>query len=294
MQTILTVKAPAKINFSLNICGKREDGYHLLQSLVAFTKLSDELVFSWADASFDTPIALNVSSEFALPEDFITNNLVTKAAHALLETCGKRKFRPVHIHIHKNIPLGAGLGGGSADAAAALKALNSIWQLNLNIGALSDIAATFGSDIAACLYSRPLWMEDTGNILTAVTLKLPPYILLAHPRIHACTRNVYGAFDRDYKNAETLPAKLSREHLATYLTTHGNDLETPAISLYPQIATLLKALRQLPHAQYARMSGSGSACFACFDHLAEAMQAEAALKKQFPDDWIMITEPHPH
>ena len=155
------VFAPAKINLFLHVGGKRADGYHALESLVVFARAGDELAFERADE-----FSLTIDGPFAaalLPDP---DNLVLKAARALAALAGVRKG--ARIALTKNLPVASGIGGGSADAAAALRGLNVLWQMHLPPEELRTIAAQIGSDVPVCVESKPAWMEGRGEKVTAL------------------------------------------------------------------------------------------------------------------------------
>lgn len=266
----LTVKAPAKINWSLSICGDLPGGYHALDMLMQSIELCDILTFE--SARF---LTLNVNGQ-RLPSG--DRNLVIRAANALNDTMGTRKG--AHITLKKNIPARAGLGGGSADCAAALIALNRLWGFNLPLKTLQQIGLTLGADVPFCLQQGLCRAQGVGEILTP--LENAPAIPLAMitPGGGLSTPAVFKAWnDGGYPMTPVdtcglADALISGDFTRAQALSH-NDLEAPAISLMPEIGELIEKFRSLG-AAFVRMTGSGSTVFAAFktDEQARAAAAE--------------------
>ena len=243
------VQAFAKINLTLEVYGKRPDGYHALRSLVLPISLADTLEIELADR-------LTTDTGFA-------DDLILKAARIL------GGGRGASVKVAKRIPVGGGLGGGSADAAAALKGLNELWGLGKTLEELMAIGAQVGSDVPALIYGKPCIMEGRGEIVKPLPDKLqaafaaPLALVLANPGVNSSTREVY---------ANCTP-RLDFSAEKEYNTTPINDLEAPALRLYPQIGEL-KALMGAG----AMMSGSGSTVFKIVASEAEALAVRDALR----------------
>ncbi len=269
--------APAKINLSLHVTGRRADGYHLLDSVVAFAGAHDVVTATQADT-----LSLSVAGPFApaLAQD--PDNLVLRAARALAEAAGVPPRAA--LHLEKNLPVASGIGGGSADAAATLRALSRLWNLVTPQDAIYAIAARLGADVPVCVASRACRMSGIGEILTPVP-KLPECgLLLANPGVALATQSVFRARAAAFSPPLALPeAWPDAAALAATLTRAGNDLQPPAIVLCPAIGTLLADLAAHPGALLARMSGSGATCFALFATAAEAQGAAAVLAQ--PGRW---------
>lgn len=271
--------APAKLNLYLHITGRRPDGYHLLDSLIVFVDLCDVL-----EAVPSNDITLRLRGPFAAGVDPGEGNLVMRAARLLRETTGMRAGAAMTLH--KHIPVGAGVGGGSADAAAALRLLMRLWDARLSQAALYALAARLGSDVPACLASQPCRVAGVGDVLGKARLDCPIYVVLAHPGRPLLTAEVYRAFDGAYTAASPFDcAGLSAADMAICLRQRRNDLEPPALCLLPEVGEVLSALNNLPACLLARMSGSGSACFALFAARAEAEEAAARLRAEHPRWW---------
>lgn len=275
--------ARAKINLFLHVGTRREDGFHPLQSLAIFTAFGDHLTVEEADE-----LSLKVEGPFAAA---LTDgdNLVLKAARALAAHGG----RPAgaKITLTKNLPVASGMGGGSADAAAALRLLAELWQLDLDESVLCEIAKELGSDIPVCVSSAPAFMEGRGEILTPLSAlpRLP--MLLVNPGIAVPTKDVFANL-KDRRGAEmTLPRGRFNDlaDLLRFLEATGNDLEAPALALQPVIGEVLSSLRSMPGALFTRMSGSGATCFALMPDDGGCARAAAALKEKHPGWWVQPT-----
>ena len=283
MSAVLVEKAPAKINLTLRVLGRRADGYHRLESLVAFADLADTLSLQpGGDA------ALDITGPFAAACGPVAGNLVLKALAALRErVAGLNAGRFV---LEKNIPVAAGLGGGSADAAAVLRLLARANSLAPDDPRLAEAAPAVGADVPVCLESHARIMRGVGEELS-VTLELPPLAaLLVNPGVPLATRDVFARFAGNQDGKKSL-AGVPRERAALieWLGAHGNNLTPSAIACVPVIADVLQTLGALPGARLARMSGSGPTCFALFASPGEATAAAQRLKTERKDWWVCPT-----
>jgi 4-diphosphocytidyl-2-C-methyl-D-erythritol kinase len=275
-------QAPAKINLTLRVLARRADGYHELESLVAFAGLADTLTLREGDA------ALDVAGPFAAACGAAADNLVLRALGALRErVAGLQGGR---FQLEKNIPVAAGLGGGSADAAAALRLLARRNGLAPADPRLAAAALAVGADVPVCLDARARVMRGIGGELSA-PLALPPLsALLVNPGVALATREVFARFALRQDGKPSLVAvPREREALFAWLGEHGNDLTDAAIAGAPAIAGVLQALAGLPGARLARMSGSGPTCFALFASPAEAQAAARRLKAEREEWWVCPT-----
>ncbi len=256
--------APAKVNLTLHITGRRDDGYHLLDSLVVFADIGD-VVFVDRDGA----AGLDISGPEARELTDGADNLVARAA-------GLMGAAPA-IRLVKNLPVASGIGGGSADAAAVLRGLG---------GNVPDAGLSLGADVPVCLASRPARMQGIGDILTPVDAVPPGMgIVLVNPRVPVAT----GAIFQALKTAENpamgaIPADLDPKAFAQWLGTQRNDLEPPAIAHTPVIAEVLAALGR--SAMMARMSGSGATCFGLYPDVKSAHKAAYFLGTETDDWWI--------
>jgi 4-diphosphocytidyl-2-C-methyl-D-erythritol kinase len=278
----LRITAPAKVNLSLHVTGKRDDGYHLLDSLVAFTEFGDVLTIDHA-----SECTLAVSGEFAvaLQGESAEHNLVLKAARLLQKTA--HIHNGVHITLEKKIPVGAGLGGGSADAAAALVGLRRFWNIDCADQVLFDIAKQLGSDVPVCLNSRSVWMRGIGDQLSAAELPGEWWLVLVNPRAALLTEDVFGRFGGVYKPEGQAVSPIA--DIAGFLHTLDNDLQAPAISLMPVIGELLQRLSATAGCRIARMTGSGATCFGLYGSQHEAQQAHNEILQTKPQWWAVAS-----
>jgi 4-diphosphocytidyl-2-C-methyl-D-erythritol kinase len=280
--TTLRDTGRAKLNLTLEVLGRRADGFHELNSLVAFAKLGDELELEPGGV-----LELEVEGPFAAALG--RDNLILAAAEAASAKVPGLKLG--RFRLIKKLPVAAGLGGGSADAAAALRLI-----ARANPGVLPDqtigsIAARLGSDVTACLLSRPALMTGRGEKVEPVAGFPTCGVLLANPGIRLSSAAVYGELRADDLRAPPLggegaPDFHGFEQLVAYALPRGNDLEAPAARLVPEIRGMLVSLLALPGARIVRLSGSGPTCFTLFASEDDARRAGARLAAEFPNWWI--------
>lgn len=280
------VLAPAKVNLTLHVLGRRADGFHELESVVAFAPFGDELTLH------PGALGLEVSGPTAEGAGPLDDNLVLRAVRAL--EARVEGLRPGRFTLRKELPSGAGLGGGSADAAAALRLIATANGLSLDDARLHDAARATGADIPVCIDPRPRVMHGVGDILSK-PLALPPLgILVVHPGFPLPTGPVFKALGLapgerhaagDCADAGgALPA--DRTAFLAWLASRRNDLEPPAIATAPAVADVIAAIRGLPGCRLARMSGSGSACFGLFDDGDAAAHAARQVAAARPAWWV--------
>jgi 4-diphosphocytidyl-2-C-methyl-D-erythritol kinase len=283
----LVASAPAKINLTLRVIGRRADGYHDIESVVAFADLCDRLSLTPTDE-----LALAVVGPGAGQTGIDAENLVLKASRALAARVAGIKLGA--FRLEKHIPVAAGLGGGSTDAAAALRLLAQINNLATDDPRLLEAAGATGADVPVCLDPRPRLMRGIGDILSAPLLLPRLSAVLANPGVALSTKLVFSGWTHSAHPAQPLdPAVLAmmqnEEQLLDWLAGQPNDLEAPAIALAPAIAEVLAALRILPSCRLARMSGSGATCFALFSSAAQSAAAAEILRAKFPQWWVAET-----
>ena len=249
----MTVEANAKVNFSLEVYGRRADGYHELRSVVLPIALADVLAIEPAADG-------EISSDTGYGED----DLVVRAARALQAACPSAAGKGAKVHVEKRIPAGGGLGGGSADAAATLRALNDAWGLGLAPEALAEIGAAAGSDVPALVlaqhYRAPVLMEGRGERVRLLDVDeraklaidgLGEWMVLANPGVESSTAEVYS---------RCTPREKAESGAFDASAAPVNDLQAAACAIHPEIATALAAL-MLAGARGTMMSGSGSTVF---------------------------------
>jgi 4-diphosphocytidyl-2-C-methyl-D-erythritol kinase len=282
----VTIAAPAKLNLYLRVVGRRPDGYHELDSLVAFAELGDVVRAAPSNEltlTLDGPFA-GALSHAGPPAD----NLVLRAARALAQLTGVRVG--ARLTLTKTLPVASGIGGGSADAAAALRALIVLWGIDPEPTALHALALALGADVPVCLAGSACRLQGIGERLTQLE-RLPSLpLLLVNPGRPLATKDVFGARIGAYSAPlETLPAAPDATALAALVRAGGNDLEAPARAQLPVIAEILAALRAAPGCRVAAMSGSGATCFGLFDRAESAALAEAYLRAAQPAWWAAAT-----
>ena len=256
--------APAKVNLTLQVTGQRNDGYHLLDSLVVFADIGDRLWFTP-----DTALSIELSGPFAAGVPTDAANLIWQAAD-LAGWTG-------HIHLEKNLPHGAGIGSGSSDAAAVLRAL----------GYRGEGALTLGADVPVCILPQAQRMRGIGEHLTAVPQFPRLNAVLVNPNVPLSTPPVFKALHQKENPAmpEPLPSFTSAQSVAAWLQGTRNDLQTPALSIAPEIAEVLTSLDET-NPQLSRMSGSGATCFTLYETAEDAQSAAHILHNEHPSWWV--------
>ncbi len=276
--------ARAKLNLYLRVVGRRADGYHLLDSLVAFCDLADTISVTPAGdltLTIDGPLAGAIASE---PAD---NNLALRAARAL---AGRAGVAPkAAIHLTKRIPVAAGLGGGSADAAATLLALVDLWRVAMPEEELFDLAATLGADVPMCLAGQTAQVSGIGERVGPAVALPAAAVVLVNPGEPLPTPAVFTAHAR-VGAAHTLAAPLDAAPadvaaLGRSLEARGNDLTNAARSVVPAIADVLGELSATRGCRVAQMSGSGATCFALYDDLDAAQVARTVIGRDHAAWW---------
>lgn len=276
--------AYAKINLYLHVTGKREDGYHLLDSLVVFPDVGDCLTIIDSAPHQKEHVSLHITGPFSdsLQTTDPSNNLIIKAAHKLIESV-HHTLPPVTVCLEKNLPVASGIGGGSSDAAATLRLLIRHWNLTLSEQKLSEIAIQLGADVPVCITPIPQRMEGIGEVLSQVS-GIPPFgmILVNHGEA-VSTADIFRARHAEFsKRTDLSPNFASIDLFIDTLSQLTNDLEAPACVLNPKIATVLKTIKELPSCRLARMSGSGATCFGLFNTVEQAVKASKLLSQHYP------------
>jgi 4-diphosphocytidyl-2-C-methyl-D-erythritol kinase len=287
----LRLSAWAKVNLYLQVVGRRADGYHELDSLIVFAGVGDRLGFDTAD-----DLTLTIEGPFGATLPVDDGNLVLRAARALRDS--QSVERGARFTLEKRLPVAAGIGGGSADAAAALIGLARLWKLAPDEAELSALAARLGADVPVCLYGRPAFIGGIGEAIERAPPLPPAWLVLLNPGVALATPAVFAAYQGTRQGAYSSPARwaeIDRDAaaLADRLADRRNDLEAPALSLVPEIAEALSALRRQPGCLLARMSGSGATCFGLF---AQQTAAEEATKVVAAErrDWWSVAAPLLH
>ena len=276
LPVISQITAPAKINLCLNVTGRRDDGYHLLDSIIVFAAIGDVLDIQPAPED-----SITLAGPFAGQVDHAaTDNICARALRDYREAGGR--IGPLAVHIEKHIPVGAGLGGGSADAAALLRWLQAQAKTPLAQQTLFDVAGNLGADVPACLTGKALRMRGIGDRIEILEPAPTGPVLLASPGVFLSTAQIFRALASSRSGkpppavSQTIPAGLSMQDM----TARGNDLQGVALSQAPAIGTLLDMMALQDGAKAAQMTGSGSACFAVFETAAQCDAAATRLVAQ--------------
>lgn len=286
--TILSERAPAKINLTLDVLGRRPDGYHELLSLVAFARDAADII----TLDLTRPAGCDVTGPFG--GSIAGQNLIELTLAKLASADVGLKLG--HVALTKNLPVAAGIGGGSADAAAVLRAVR---RANPEHAAAIDwtaIALSIGSDVPVCLQSRLSWMTGTGDGVTAIegAARGVLYAVIANPRVPVPadkTAQVYRALRAPPLAANAGRALPDFAHgVFDYAASGGNALQPAALEIVPEIAGVLDELAALPGAKLTRMSGGGPTCFALFDTADAAKQAAAKLITRRPAWWVAASK----
>lgn len=275
------VFAPAKINLTLEVGRPRADGYHPLQSAVVFAGEGD-----WIEAEGAEALTLAIRGPFSAGLEADDNNIVVRAARLLDPTRGAA------LTLEKNLPIASGIGGGSSDAAATLLALNELWDIGLPLAELSKLAAKLGADVPVCLHKRSAWMSGVGDAVTPMRAPELHGVLVNFGK-PLSTPAVYRRFDELMLGAAFEARSAGNwthaSDVVEAIARHGNDLEAPAVSLMPELGTLLQTLRSDRRALCAALSGSGATCFAITETGEEARAMARELATNNRDWWLRAT-----
>lgn len=287
--TTLTTLAPAKINLTLHVLGRRAgDGYHALESLVAFAAVGDTLTLEPGDA-----LSLDVFGPTAGTAGPTDDNLVLRAARDLAARVSS--LRVGAFRLEKRLPVAAGIGGGSSDAAAALRLLAQLNDLPLDHPAIVAAARSAGADVPVCLDPRARMMRGAGEEIGPPLGLASLPALLINPGVPVTTPPVFKALGlavgESFGGAEhpVIDANLDAETILAAIAPARNDLEAPALTVAPVIGDALAALRDQPGCRLARMSGSGATVFAIFSDVAAAKNAAGAIRAVRSGWWIEPT-----
>jgi 4-diphosphocytidyl-2-C-methyl-D-erythritol kinase len=283
----LTAFAPAKVNLTLHVLGRRPDGYHEIESLVAFADVGDRLTFRPGER-----LELAVVGPTGAAAGATNDNLVLKAA-------GELAARVEGLHVgrfvlDKELPVAAGLGGGSSDAAAALRLLTQANGLSLQDDRVRAAAQATGADVPVCLEPKARMMRGIGEILSdPMTLPELPAVLI-NPGVAVPTKNVFAALAAPAlagppEPDEFIAINADAASLVPTLAARRNDLQSPAIGLQPVVADVLRALERSANCLLARMSGSGATCFGLYGSQATAEEAARRIESAHPGWWVRAT-----
>ncbi|MGM0899376.1 MAG: 4-(cytidine 5'-diphospho)-2-C-methyl-D-erythritol kinase [Bacillota bacterium] len=251
---MLYIKAPAKINLTLDVLYKRPDNYHEIEMIMTTVDLADRIGLQ------GTAKGIHIqSADRFVPND--SRNLAYQAAQLIKDTFNIKTG--VIISLDKQIPVAAGLAGGSSDAAATLKGLNQLWQLNLSLDELAELGAKIGSDVSFCVYGGTALATGRGEVIKE--LPAPPHcwVILAKPSIGVSTAEVYGAFDpdkADHPNTQAMIAALREGDYEAMCDNLGNALESVTMNMHPEVGQIKEQMIKFG-ADAVLMSGSGPTVF---------------------------------
>jgi 4-diphosphocytidyl-2-C-methyl-D-erythritol kinase len=272
--------APAKVNLTLHVTGKRPDGYHELESLVVFSGVHDTLIAEPADG-----FALSVTGPTARGLEGEGDNIIFRAAQRLADLAGCPNA--VHVTLIKRLPVAAGIGGGSADAAATLRALNRLWGLNRPLSDYMTLARGLGADVPVCLNGKAVTMAGIGETLLPAPALPPAWLLLVNPMKPVSTPAVFKARTEPFSPANPLiEAPVDAPALARALLERSNDLAAPANRVEPIIGSVLAAIEGTAGCLLSRMSGSGATCLGLFADGPACDRAAEILRRERPDWWV--------
>ena len=280
----ITMTAPAKINLYLHVTGKRDDGYHLLDSLVAFAGVHDIITIEAANK-----LTLINQGPFGEGLPTTADNLVIRAAEQLRNLTGI--MDGAQITLTKNLPIASGIGGGSADAAAAIKGLVRHWGIHPGHHDLSGLALGLGADVPICLYGQAAFIGGIGERIEPVYGLPEAPMVLVNPGVGVSTPSIFKARKASFSSAHWInDTPSSFDELIELLTDNrGNDLMEPAIQTEPIIGDVLKQIELTRGCQLARMSGSGATCFGFYNTQVEADMAASEIKNTHPEWWVVAT-----
>ena len=282
----IAVFAPAKINLYLHVTAKRNDGYHLIESLVVFANCGDQI-----SAIPSGKLKLTIEGQFSGDLSPNSTNLVIKAALILAEFAGIKATGD--IILTKNLPVASGIGGGSADAAATLCALIELWGISISTKNLFALAEKLGADVPVCLKGVPSIITGIGDEIIPAP-KLPKlWLVLVNPNISVSTANVFSKHQEKFSLTQPFTAKSqSVEKLANVLSNYRNDLTTAAKLVAPIIKDVLEAAEATENQLLTRLSGSGATCFSLFKTKNAADTAVKQLLTTQPLWWIKAASIH--
>ena len=276
----VTVAACAKINLYLHVTGKRANGYHELDSLIAFVGTGDRITIEAAEN-----LTLSVTGPRAGEIPKSDDNLVLKAARMLADQTGIQKGAA--ITLEKRLPASSGIGGGSADAAATLHGLVKHWDLSITDETLYALGLSLGADVPICLHGQAAFVSGIGETITPAPALPPAWLVLVNPHVPVETAAVFRKRTGEFTAANPFgngPATAA--DFAEILSTRGNDLTEAAVAIAPVLDDVLTALRQCPAALLSRLSGSGATCFALFATQDQAETGAKTLRQGHPDWWV--------
>lgn len=257
---MLYVKAPAKINLTLDVLYKRPDNYHEVEMIMTTVDLADRIGL---ESREDGMIIISSTNGF-IPND--NRNLAYQAAQLIKDTYGVREG--VFIRIEKEIPVAAGLAGGSSDAAATLRGLNKLWNLNLSLDTLAELGSKIGSDVSFCIYGGTALATGRGEKIRELPAPPTCWVVLAKPKIGVSTAQVYGGLKLEevtHPSTSQMIQAIENDNYELMCQSVGNVLETVTFKLHPEVVMIKEQMRRFG-ADAVLMSGSGPTVFGLVDN----------------------------
>ena len=272
--------APAKINLYLHVTGKRDDGHHLIESLVAFADCGDKISVTPSDK-----LKLTITGPFSEDLTSSPDNLVLKAAILLANFAGIKA--KADIILTKELPVASGIGGGSADAAATLHALTKLWDISISPNDLHLLGKNLGSDVPVCLKAVTSIITGVGENITPMTKFPKLWAILVNPKTSVSTAEVFANYHNEFSIPQPYTADpQSAQEVANFLSGYKNDLTSAALKVAPIIKDVLRAVETTENQLLTRISGSGATCFALFKTKSAAITATELLRAQYPMWWV--------
>lgn len=274
----MILKSYAKLNLFLEVIGKNDKNYHLLESLICFIDIFDLIKIEKSNN-----FSLKFSGEFgSILENDPVENIIEKTTKLMAKEFG---FPPnLKIELQKNIPIGAGIGGGSSNAATIILAINEIFNLNLNLRKMEEIGLKIGCDVPICLQNNMSFVEGIGEKISQTPIKTQPlWALIINPRKILSTREVFSNLTLKNPKSQKI---VENSNIIDVIKSRSNDLENPAIKLFPQIKNIIDEVEKQKNCLISRMSGSGSTCFGLFQNPEDLEASYLNLSKIFPDFYI--------
>ncbi len=279
--------APAKINLYLHVTGRRDQGYHELDSLIAFADIGDTIMIEPSpDLKFfiGGPFgnALQGQDILSTPQ---SSNLVIKALWLICREIGRTP--EIRIGLDKILPIASGMGGGSADAAALVWGILDLWDIHLPHAQIESLLLSLGADVPVCYRAQSARIQGIGEIVSPLLDLAEMPVLLVNPGKPCLTKNIFKRYQGPFRSPITIPSGLSHpDNLIKFLELQNNDLEPYAQEEVPEIRNILNALRIMPGIQIARLSGSGATCFGLFSSEIQTKDAAITIAKENPDWWV--------
>ncbi len=278
----LAFNAPAKINLYLHLNGRRDDGYHLIDSLVMFSDIADEILIC---ASDKLSIEIDGPMKHMLKGQKQDHNIVYRAIIGLADIAGRAPH--FNVKLTKNLPVAAGIGGGSANAAAVIRAVCDIWDVDFDAPVIRDFMLSVGADVPVCFYGEPVLMRGIGEILSPIHIAANIPVVLINPMVSCSTASVFNFYHRPFQDRIHMSQHFDCANaLISFLKKQDNMLYFGARKVVPDVDNVLNALNAHNGCRLARMSGSGATCFGIFDTARDARLAAKDIQDDNPDWWV--------